>query len=156
MSVILHATKWLMLQLRLGCMPGEYSSHALGDACQWHFQTAATTGVMTLFNKGQITVLPNQRGLKCLFCCHTTQNTGHGGGGRGQDGICKKVRESIRIMQSFLLINNDSSQHFAYSVHFAQHIEEKHLLEQSIYKDWWFKNECSAFMDEKLERWGPL
>ena len=58
MSVILHATKWFMLQLRLGCMPGEYSSHALGDACQWHFQTAATTGVMTLFNKGQINCAP--------------------------------------------------------------------------------------------------
>lgn len=59
----------------------------------------------------------------CPLCCHTTQNTGLGGGGLGQDGICKKSkRESYRIMQSFLLINNGSSQHFAHLAHFAQQI----------------------------------
>lgn len=41
--------------------------------------------------------------------------------------VKKSKRERYRIMQSFLLINNDSSQHFAYSVHFAQHIGGRNI-----------------------------
>ena len=41
--------------------------------------------------------------------------------------VKKSKRERYHIMQSFLLVNNGSSQHFAHLVHFAQHIGGRNI-----------------------------
>lgn len=49
---------------------------------------------MILSSEGRIrNCVSCPKGVKMLFYCHTTQNTGHGGGGMNQGGICKKVSE---------------------------------------------------------------
>ena len=49
---------------------------------------------MILSNEGRIrNCVSWLKGVKMLFYYHTTQNTGHGGGGMNQGGICKKVSE---------------------------------------------------------------